>query len=190
MVSGDRARLTGNGGNSWDTQEAEQKGFPLGTVIYDRGEIMQQSDVTDRAASNGSRHAANFAELMVQGSARMFEIQTAAARTFCQYQAKSAAMLGAPDWSQVFKGNGHARFFASTAEDVLHYMRQTSETIAEIQSDMCHLVEGQTAELSDQLRQGLKQTGALMSEGLEESKRMTEQAAERAAQEGKRAKHA
>ncbi|MGH8606711.1 MAG: hypothetical protein ACREX9_04625 [Gammaproteobacteria bacterium] len=69
-------------------------------------------------------------------------------------------------------------------------MRQTSETIAQIQSDMCHLVEGQRAELSDQLRQGLEQTGTVMSEGLEESKRMTGQAAERVAQEGKRAKHA
>lgn len=69
-------------------------------------------------------------------------------------------------------------------------MRQSSETIAEIQSDMCHLVEQKTAELSDQLRQGLKQTGALMREGLEESKRMTEQAAEPAAQEDKRAKRA
>ncbi len=150
---------------------------------------MQQSDDVNSAASNGARRAVNLAEIMVQGSARMFEIQAAATRTLWQYQAKSAAMLGAPDWSQLFKGNGNTRFFASTAEDVLNYMRQTSETIAEIQSDMCHLVEEQTAELSDQLRQGLKQTGALMSEGLEESKRMTEQAAERAAQECKRAKH-
>jgi len=160
------------------------------TVIYERGEIMKQSDDVNKAASNGARRAINLAEIMVQGSARMFELQAAAARTFYQYQAKSAAMLGAPDWSQLFKGNGNTRFFESTAEDVLNYMRQTSETIAEIQSDMCHLVEEQTAELSDQLQHGLKQTGALMSEGLEESKRMTEQAAERAAQEGKRAKHA
>jgi len=151
---------------------------------------MQRSDDVNRAANNGARRAINLAEIMVQGSARMFEIQAAAARTFCQYQAKSAAILGAPDWSALFKGNSNTRFFESTTEDVLSYMRQTSETIAEIQSDMCHLVEQQTAELSDQLRQGLKQTGALMSEGLEESKRTTEQAAERAAQEGKRAKHA
>lgn len=151
---------------------------------------MQRSDDVNRAANNGAKRAINFAEILVQGLARMFEIQAAAARNFCQYQAKSAAMLGAPDWSELFKGNGNSRFFESTAEEVLSYMRQTSETIAEIQSDMCHLVKQQTAELSDQLRQGLKQTGALMSEGLEESKRMTEQAAERAAQEGKRAKHA
>lgn len=146
---------------------------------------MQRSDV-NRAASNGARRAINFAEIMVQGSARMFEIQAAAARTFCQYQAKSAAILGAPDWSELFKRNGNGRFFESTAEEVLSYMRQTSETVAEIQSDMCHLVEQQTAELSDQLRQGLEETGALMREGLEESK----QAAERAPQEEKRAKRA
>ncbi|MGH8606712.1 MAG: hypothetical protein ACREX9_04630 [Gammaproteobacteria bacterium] len=33
----------------------------------------------------------------------MFEIQAAAAKTFCQYPAKNAAMLGAPDWSELFK---------------------------------------------------------------------------------------
>ncbi|MGH6636367.1 MAG: TIGR01841 family phasin [Gammaproteobacteria bacterium] len=151
---------------------------------------MQRSDDVNRAANNGARRAINFAEIMVQGSARMFEIQAAAARTFCQYQAKSAAILGAPDWSELFKGNGNTRLFESTAEEVLSYMRQTSETVAEIQSDMCHLVEQQTAELSDQLRHGLEETGALMREGLEESKRMTEQAAERAAPEAKRAKRA
>ena len=40
---------------------------------------MQRSDDIDRAASNGARRAVNFAELMVQGSARMFRIQAAAA---------------------------------------------------------------------------------------------------------------
>ena len=83
------------------------------TVIYERGEIMKQSDDVNKAASNGARRAINLAEIMVQGSARMFELQAAAARTFYQYQAKSAAMLGAPDWSQLFKGNGNTRFFES-----------------------------------------------------------------------------
>jgi hypothetical protein len=40
---------------------------------------MQRTDDIDRAASNGARRAVNFAELMVQGSARMFGIQAAAA---------------------------------------------------------------------------------------------------------------
>ncbi|MGH8593936.1 MAG: hypothetical protein ACREV3_08780 [Gammaproteobacteria bacterium] len=64
---------------------------------------MQRSDDINKAASNGARRAINFAEIMVQGSARMFEIQAAAAKTFCQYPAKNAAMMGAPDWSELFK---------------------------------------------------------------------------------------
>lgn len=46
---------------------------------------MQRSDDINGAASNGAMRAINFAGIMVQGSARMLEIQAAAARTFCQY---------------------------------------------------------------------------------------------------------
>ena len=128
---------------------------------------MKRTESSNRLQDTGAKHAINLAEILLQGTARILDIQAAGTRTFLQYQAKGAAMFGAPDWSELFK-RSNGRFFETTADQALNYMRQTGEAISAIQTDMVHLIEEQTEELSEQIQQGLKEAGERIQEGIEE----------------------
>ena len=136
---------------------------------------MKRTESSNRLQDTGAKHAINLAEIMLQGTARILDIQAASAKTFLQYQAKGAAMFGVPDWSELFK-RSNGRFFETTADQALNYMRQTSGAISAIQTDMVHLIEEQTEELSEQMQQGLKEAGERIQEGIEEGRRMTQEA--------------
>jgi phasin family protein len=136
---------------------------------------MNRTEASNRLQDTGAKHAINLAEIMLQGTARILDIQAAGTRTFLQYQAKGAAMFGAPDWSELFK-RSNGRFFETTANQALNYMRQTSEAISAIQTDIVHLIEEQTEELSEQIQQGLKEAGERIQEGIQEGRRMTQEA--------------
>jgi phasin family protein len=136
---------------------------------------MKRTESSNRLQDTGAKHAINLAEILLQGTARILDIQAAGTRTFLQYQAKGAAMFGAPDWSELFK-RSNGRFFETTADQALNYMRQTGEAISAIQTDMVHLIEEQTEELSEQMQQGLKEAGERIQEGIEEGRRMTQEA--------------
>ncbi|HEX2244935.1 MAG TPA: phasin family protein, partial [Gammaproteobacteria bacterium] len=136
---------------------------------------MSRTEASNRVQDTGAKHAINLAEILLQGTARILDIQAAGTRTLLQYQAKGAAMFGAPDWSELFK-RSNGRFFETTAEQALNYMRQTSEAISAIQTDMVHLIEEQTEELGEQIQQGLKEAGERIQEGIEEGRRMTQEA--------------
>ncbi|MBA2594486.1 MAG: phasin family protein [Pseudomonadota bacterium] len=123
-----------------------------------------------------TKHAVNITSILVHGAARMLDIQTSAAKTFLEYQAKAAAVVGAPEWSNILK-IGHNRFFESTADKTLNYMRQTSEAIGEMQSELTHLIEEQTAKFTQELEQGLEEAGALVEEGFNEGSRTAEETA-------------
>jgi gas vesicle protein len=138
---------------------------------------MKRTESSNRLQDTGAKHAINLAEIMLQGAARVLDIQAAGARTFLQYQAKSAAMFGAPDWSELFKSSSESngRFFETTADQALNYMCQTSEAISAIQTDMVRLIEEQTEELSEQMQQGLKEASERIQAGIEEGRRMTQE---------------
>ena len=114
---------------------------------------MKRTESSNRFQYTGAKHAINLAEILLQGTARILDIQAAGTKTFLQYQAKRAAMFGAPDWSELFKSSND-RFFETTADQALNYMRQTSEAISAIQADMVHLIEEQTKEVRRGLREG------------------------------------
>ena len=136
---------------------------------------MKRTEASNRLQDTGAKHAINLAEILLQGTARILDIQAAGTKTFLQYQAKGAAMFGAPDWSELFK-RSNGRFFETTADQALNYVRQTSEAISAIQTDMVHLIEEQTEELSQQVQQGLREAGERIQEGVEEGRRMTQEA--------------
>jgi phasin family protein len=136
---------------------------------------MKRTESSNRFQYTGAKHAINLAEILLQGTARILDIQAAGTKTFLQYQAKRAAMFGAPDWSELFKSS-NGQFFETTADQALNYMRQTSEAISAIQADMVHLIEEQTQELSEQMQQGLKEAGERIQEGVKEGRHMTQEA--------------
>jgi hypothetical protein len=75
---------------------------------------------SNRLQDTGAKHAINLAEILLQGTARILDIQAAGTKTFLQYQAKGAVMFGAPDWSELFK-RSNGRFFETTADQALNY---------------------------------------------------------------------
>ncbi len=123
----------------------------------------------------GTQQAMNFAEIFLQGTARVMDIQLAAVRTFLQYQAKGATLLGVPNCSKIFEAgeNGMSRLFEASAEKTLSYMRQANETFAEVQSNLGQAIEQQVQEVSAQLQKGLEESSRIAEEGLEQGKRMS-----------------
>ncbi len=131
----------------------------------------------NKLRDTGTKHVVNITSTLIHGAARMLDIQASAARTFLQYQAKGAAVFGAPDWSNLLK-IGDNRFFESTADKTLGYIRQTSEAISDMQSELTRLMEEQTAQFKQELEKGLEEAGSFIEEGFKEGTRTAEETAE------------
>lgn len=136
---------------------------------------MSRTEASNRLQDTGAKHAINLMEIMFRGAARIWDTHLAGTRTFLQYQAKGAAMFGAPDWSELFK-RSNGRFFETTADQALNYVRQTRKEMSALQADIVDLIEEQTEELSKQIEHGLKEAGERIQEGIEEGRRMTQEA--------------
>lgn len=129
------------------------------------------------------QHAANIADIMVQGAARIVELQTSTARVLLRAQGRSAAMFGAPDWSEALgrAGTDHlSELFVAGAQQALNVMRHTSQTLSLVQQQVGQLVEQQTAQVAEQMRQGVEEVSRRTEETLDQLRQTTEQAAEEA----------
>ncbi|MGQ0749561.1 MAG: hypothetical protein ACT4PS_03410 [Betaproteobacteria bacterium] len=129
------------------------------------------------------QHASNLADIMVQGAARIVELQTSTARVLLRAQGRSAAMFGAPDWTEMLGRNGTEHFselFVTGAQQALNLMRHTNQTLSLVQQQVGQLVEQQTAQVAEQMRQGVEEVSRRTEETLEQLRHTTEQAAEEA----------
>jgi uncharacterized protein (DUF885 family) len=142
-----------------------------------------------RTQERQQQHVSNLAEIMMQGAARIVELQTSTARLMLRAQGRSAAMFGAPDWTELLgrNGGGHiSELFITGAQQALNVMRHTNETLSLVQQQVGQLVEQQTAQVAQQMRQGVEEVSRRTEETLEQLRQNAEQAAEemqRAAEE-------
>jgi ABC-type transporter Mla subunit MlaD len=134
-------------------------------------------------SSQARSHAVNLADIFVHGAMRIVDMQASAARVFLQTQGRSARMFGAPDWSHTFNGPSEqvSQLITTGAEQAMNLIRQTNETISELNEQFGQLVQRQTAELVDEMRNGLEEVSRKAEQGLEEL-RQTTSAATREAQ--------
>jgi hypothetical protein len=156
----------------------------------------------DRMYSNsqaGAQQALNLTELFVRSTARMLDLQLAAARAMLQTQGRSAAMLGAPDWSAAFNGRGEeqlSQLFQASADQSVRFLRTANETMQQVQQQLGELVEQQTQQITEQMRrsvdelmrrsrEGMEQMGRASDEMMHQARRMSEEAS----REGQRAQH-
>jgi len=133
------------------------------------------------------QHAANIADIMVQGAARIVELQASTARVLLRAQGRSAAMFGAPDWTDALgrTGTDHlSELFAAGAQQALNVFRHTTETLSLVQQQVGQLVEQQTAEVAEQLRQGVEEVSRRTEETLDQLRQTTQQATEEAENAG------
>ena len=145
---------------------------------------MEQRSFRDREQS-----AANVADIYVRGALRIADMQASAARVLLQTQARTARMFGAPDWSNAFNGPGEqlSQWFNTGTEQALSLMRQTNETISEVNQQLSRIVQRQTVQLAEEMRQGLEAVNRRAQDSLHELRETTEQAASEAARGAGRA---
>ncbi|HET7598520.1 MAG TPA: hypothetical protein VFK15_16445 [Burkholderiales bacterium] len=132
-----------------------------------------------------AQQAANLADIMVQGAARIVELQTSTARVLLRAQGRSAAFFGAPDWTQLLGRNGTehiSELFMTGAQQALNLMRHTNQTLTLLQQQMGQLVEQQTAEVAQEMRHGVEEVSRRTEETLDQLRQTTQQAAEEAQQ--------
>jgi methyl-accepting chemotaxis protein len=143
-----------------------------------------------RAQERQQQHTTNLADIMVQGAARIVEMQTSTARVLLRAQGRGAAMFGAPDWTEVLGRTGPdhlSELFVTSAQQALNLMRQTNETLNLVQQQVGQLVEQQTAQVAEQMRQGVEEVSRRTEQTLDQLRNTTQQAmseAERASEEG------
>jgi len=117
----------------------------------------------------------NIAEVALRGTALLFDLQLEAARMAWETQARGAAMLGAPDFSNLFRiGDDRARrVFTATTEQLVNTIRRTADTVIAVQQEIGKLAEQQTVGMTDQMRQQIEHFGHQTQRGLEEIQQMS-----------------
>jgi len=119
-------------------------------------------------------------EVALRGAALLWDLQTEAARNLWRAQARTAAMLGVPDFSGLFHvGDDRARnLFTTSAEQVLNSARNARETVVEVQRQIGRLAEQHTIGLTEEVRDNIQQIGRRTEQGLQEIKQMAVQQAD------------
>jgi len=104
------------------------------------------------------------------------------ARNVFRTQARTAAMFGVPDCSEMFEiGDARARrLFSMRAEQVLNTARQARETVAEMQRQFGRIAEKQTIGMTEQVRDQIEQIGRHTEQGLQEIRDIARAEAEQA----------
>ena len=155
-------------------QQSQQGGQRQGGRQYvQQGGDMQQL---------GARQFQSIAEVALRGTALLWDLQMETARNVWRTQARTAAMLGIPDCSDLFEiGDERARrLFTMSADQVLNTARQARETVAEMQRQFGRIAEQQTIGLTEQVRDQIREIGRHTEQGLQEIRDIAASEAEQA----------
>jgi hypothetical protein len=122
------------------------------------------------------------AEVALRGTALLWDLQMETARNMWRTQARTAAMLGIPDCSDLFQiGDDRARrLFTTSAEQMLHSARQARETVVEMQRQIGRLAEQQTIGITEEVRDQIEEIGRRTEQGLQQIKEITASEADQA----------
>ena len=132
-----------------------------------------------RQGQRGFANQISMMEITLRGTALLFDIQMEAARSIMHMQARSAAVLGAPDCSNLFQveDDRAKRLFTTTTEQILNSTRQANETVAEMNRQVGRLVERQAAEITEEIQTGIEELGRHTQQGLEQVRQVVQQGA-------------
>ena len=138
---------------------------------------MEENRQMQQYQRSGARHAGNFAEIALRGTALLWDLQLEAVRNMWHAQARSAAMLGVPDYSHLFfvADERARRVFSTGAEQLFTTARHATETLSEVQHELGRLVEEQTIGITEEIRQRIEELGRRTEEGIEEIHRLARQ---------------
>ena len=132
--------------------------------------------------------AENLAEVLVHGTARLIDLQTAAAQALLRMQSRNAALFGIPDWSHFF-GNDQTRHFSELcnagAEQALKLLRQTNENLNQLQAEVNETFTRQAQQLTEQIRTSLQE----IEQRTQQAVQQVREASEKSAQQVRDASH-
>ena len=162
------------GGQGQNRQQSQQGGAHQGGR-----QSMQQGGETPQF---GGRQFESMAEVAVRGTALLWDLQMETARNVWRTQARTAAMLGIPNCSEMFEvGDARARrLFSMGAEQVLNTARQARETVAEMQRQFGRIAEKQTIGMTEEVRDQIEQISRHTEQGLQEIRDIARAEAEQA----------
>ena len=122
-----------------------------------------------RGREHGVDHAMNMAELALRGANALLDIQMTTAQTFWQFQARSAAALGAPDYSDLLRATqlSARRLLSSGTEQALMCARRATQSMNEMQTQVGKIVEQGAAHISEELQTGFEALAQHTEQGLQ-----------------------
>ena len=143
---------------------------------------MDRNQQWQDAAQSTGRHFQSMAEVTLRGTALLWDLQLETARNLWRTQARTAALFGLPDCSELFNvGDDRARrLFSASAEQVLNSARQARETVVEMQRQLGRIAEQRTIGITDEVRDQIEQMGRHTEQGLQEIKQMAASDADQA----------
>jgi len=124
-----------------------------------------------------NEHARRMTEIALRGTALLWDLQADAARNLLETQARTAVMLGAPDFTQIFHlGEGRSTStFSATMDQALKSLRQINETATEVQWELVRVAEKQTEGIAQRIQESIEELGRRSEQGLEEIRRLAEE---------------
>jgi hypothetical protein len=131
--------------------------------------------------SQQQQTANTLAEIFLHQSTRMLQIQASAARALLRTHARTYAALGGPDWSPLFGAENERRFddlLRTTTEQTLSLLRQTNQSVSELQQSINGLIARQADQFTSQLRGDIQQIGQKVEQSASEVRRTAQQASE------------
>jgi len=166
-------------GGTQQGQPSRQQSQQQGGGRQGGRQAMQQGGDTSQW---GARPFESMAEVALRGTALLFDLQMETARNVFRTQARTAAMLGVPDCSDLFDiGDERARrLFSMGAEQVLNTARQARETVAEMQRQFGRIAEQQTIGMTEEVRDQIEQISRQTEQGLQEIREIAASEAEQA----------
>jgi hypothetical protein len=130
------------------------------------------------------QQALNLAEVYVRGTARMLALQVSAMRAVLETQGRSAALLGGPDWSELFDrrtGEQLSTLFETGAEQTVRLLHRANAAALQVQQQFGALIEQQAQQATQQMQRSMEEMGRRSREGLEQLGRMSMRGVDEAA---------
>ncbi len=125
------------------------------------------NDTGMRSVEEQRQQLMKVADTMMQGAARMFEMQVSAARAFIENQSRTASLFRGPEASASGAKGEPADVYAAGSKQMLALMQQTNEAVSEMQRQIMQLVESQRDWLTEQMRRSMEEFNRQATESLQ-----------------------
>ncbi|HEY3699986.1 MAG TPA: hypothetical protein VGK97_11675 [Spongiibacteraceae bacterium] len=131
---------------------------------------MNSSDVQEQNASQGVERSINMAEIALRGSSTLIDIQLATLRNVAQVQARSAALFGLPDCSELFNATDKLvkTQLSAATDQLLSSTRQISQALSETQRQLGRVFQRGTTQLAEEVRKGVEEVGQRTRQSMQE----------------------